>query len=112
MINFHGKKFRLVSNSANGEVSTETTFLYSQEGDVITGTYTGGDVLYGHIIGKIDNRNHIETRYHHINSKGDLLTGTCHSVPQILPNGKVMLHEKWKWTCRDNSEGESVLEEI
>ena len=40
------------------------------------------------------------------------MTGICKSVPEILPNGKLRLHEAWQWTCRDHSRGTSVLEEF
>jgi hypothetical protein len=51
-------------------------------------------------------------RYHHINVEGEMMTGICKSRPETLPNGKIRLHEKWRWTSGDFSEGESVLEEI
>ena len=31
--------------------------------------------------------------------------------PCILENGKIELHEKWKWLNGDESEGESVITE-
>jgi hypothetical protein len=54
----------------------------------------------------------LDMRYHQINMKGELTTGICLSIPKILPNGKIGLHEKWQWTSGDKSSGESVLEEI
>jgi hypothetical protein len=38
--------------------------------------------------------------------------GVCHSVPQILDNGKIKLSEKWQWLNGDQSEGESVVVEM
>jgi len=40
------------------------------------------------------------------------MTGICTSTPEILPDGKIRLHEKWRWTSGDLSEGESVIEEV
>ena len=40
------------------------------------------------------------------------MTGECHSVPEILPDGRYRLREKWRWTCGDGSSGESVIEEL
>ena len=37
--------------------------------------------------------------------------GVCHSIPQILDNGKIELYEKWQWLNGDKSEGESVVGE-
>jgi hypothetical protein len=50
-------------------------------------------------------------RYHQVNNKGELMTGTCQSIPEILPNGKIRLHERWEWTSGDKSLGTSVIEE-
>ena len=50
--------------------------------------------------------------YHQISTEGHLMTGTCHSKPEILPNGKIKLHENWQWTSKDMSKGSSILIEI
>lgn len=112
MINYHGKTFRPVLNSENGETSTETVFHYQQQGNILTSTYIGGKILQGHLIGLVDEDGKIDMRYHQVNSSNELMTGICRSVPEILPNGKILLHETWQWTSGDFSEGNSVLEEI
>ncbi|MEN7551085.1 n-acetylglutamate synthase [Rapidithrix thailandica] len=111
-MNYHDKKFRPISNSENGETSEETIFLYQQEGNILTSEYSGGKILKGHLIGLVDEEGNINMRYHQVNTKGILMTGTCHSRPEILENGKIRLHESWQWTSGDCSEGESVLEEV
>jgi hypothetical protein len=40
------------------------------------------------------------------------MTGKCVSTPEITPDCKIRLYEKWKWTCGDFSSGESIIEEI
>ncbi|WP_291725908.1 n-acetylglutamate synthase [Bernardetia sp.] len=111
-MNYHNKKFRPVSNTENGETSEETIFHYKQEGNILTSTYTGGKILKGHLIGMVDEKGNIDMRYHQVNEKGELMTGVCKSRPEILENGKIRLHETWKWTSGDLSEGKSILEEI
>lgn len=109
---YHNKKFRPVSNTENGETSEETIFHYKQEGNILTSTYTGGKILKGHLIGMVDEKGNIDMRYHQVNEKGELMTGVCKSRPELLENGKIRLHETWKWTSGDFSEGKSILEEI
>lgn len=46
-----------------------------------------------------------------VNTKNELMTGICFSKPEITANGKVRLHESWKWTSGDQSNGTSILEE-
>ena len=50
--------------------------------------------------------------YLHINEQKQVRIGICHSVPQILDNGKIELSEKWQWLNGDKSEGKSVVVEM
>jgi len=109
-INYNGKKFKSVSNTDNGEVSSETIFHYHQKDHIIWATYGGGEILFGTLSGRLENGKLIFT-YQHQNLDGHFKTGKCESVPQII-NGKLFLQETWEWTCDDFSKGESMLEEI
>ncbi len=111
-IDYNNKKFRPIQNSENGETSAETVFEYQQHGNVLTSSYTGGQIRTGHLMGLVDEDGNIEMCYHQVNHKGELMTGVCFSKPEILANGKIRLHETWQWTSGDKSEGSSVLEEI
>ena len=111
MINYNNRKFRLVSNTDNGETSAETVFEYKQEGNVISSCYSGGKIIAGHLIGLVDEDGTIHMHYHQINNRNELMTGICVSVPEILPDGKIRLHESWEWTSGDKSKGSSVIEE-
>ncbi|MNE35170.1 hypothetical protein D3C87_1095550 [compost metagenome] len=111
MINYNNKIFKPITNSENGETSTETAFLYKQKENILTAEYSGGKIIKGHLIGLVDNQGNIEMRYHQVNEKGELMTGICHSKPEILENGKIRLHETWQWTSGDQSKGNSILEE-
>ncbi len=111
-MNYNNKKFKPIANSANGETSEETIFEYKQTGAILTATYKGGQIRIGHLIGLVDEKGEIEMRYHQINSKGELMTGMCHSKPEKMENGKIRLHEVWQWTTGDKSSGTSILEEI
>ncbi len=109
--NYNGKTFQPVSNSENGETSSETLFLYKQVGNIVTSEYAGGKIKFGHLIGIVDQVGNIEMSYHQINEKNELMTGICKSKPEILANGKIRLHEYWQWTSGDKTKGQSILEE-
>lgn len=111
-MNYHQKRFKPISNTDNGETSEETIFLYQQKGAILTSEYSGGAIKKGHLIGLVDEFGKIDMRYHQVNLKGDLMTGICHSKPEVMPNGKISLHEKWQWTSGDRGRGASILEEI
>ncbi len=111
MINYNDKIFRPVVNSENGETSNDTVFIYKQLGNILTSEYSGGKIIYGHLIGLVDENGEIEMRYHQVNQKGELMTGICKSKPEILENGKIRLHETWQWTSGDKSKGQSIIQE-
>lgn len=111
-MNYHDKKFRPILNTPNGETSEETIFHYKQDGNMLTCTYSGGQIKTGQLIALVDSEGNIDMRYHQINNKGELMTGVCQSTPEILSDGKIRLHESWQWTSGDQSTGNSVLEEV
>jgi len=111
MINYNQKIFRPISNTENGETSNETIFVYTHIGNIITSTYSGGKIISGHLIGLVDEQGNINMRYHQVNNKGELMTGQCQSTPEILPDGRIRLHETWEWTSGDYSKGQSIIEE-
>ena len=112
MINYDGKNFRPVQNSDTGEVGSETVFHYHQSGDLVWAEYGGGEIVFGRLIAKCNAGGVLDMRYQHLNKKGELMTGVCTSTPDVLDDGRIRLHERWRWTCGDNSSGESVIEEI
>lgn len=112
LINYNDKKFRPVLSSDNAETSQDTTFHYFQSENILHASYSGGSIIKGTLIGIVHPDGKIDMRYQQINKKHELMTGKCHSVPEILPDGRIRLHEKWQWTSGDCSEGESVIEEV
>lgn len=111
MINYDGRVFKPVSNTENGETSSETVFLYKQVGHILTSTYAGGRIKQGHLIGLVDEDGNIDMRYHQVNDRNEIMTGMCRSTPEVMDNGRIRLHESWQWTSGDRSAGRSVLEE-
>jgi hypothetical protein len=111
-VSYGGRRFRSVENSASGEVGPETVFAYRQDGDVVSATYEGGGVRSGVLIATADGGGNLEARYAHVNASGGLMTGECRTTPEVLPDGRLRLHEEWRWTSGDESSGRSVVEEI
>jgi hypothetical protein len=111
-MHYHNKSFRPVANTDNGEVSGDTVFYYRQSGNIVTAEYAGGSIVKGHLIALVDEQGCLDMRYHHVNTDGALQTGICRSVPEILPDGRIRLHETWQWTSGDGSVGASVVEEV
>ncbi|MCM5661592.1 n-acetylglutamate synthase [Galbibacter mesophilus] len=111
-INYDNKAFKPVANTENGQTSQETIFKYKQEGQMVSANYGGGEIAKGHLLGLVDKDGVITMCYHQIDIHGNLRTGKCTSVPEIIENNKIRLHETWEWTSGDFSKGTSIIEEI
>lgn len=112
MINYHNKSFQVKANTDNGEVSNEMIFRYEQFGNVVQCAYSGAEIETGFLKGTVDEEGVITMSYEQVNRKGLSRTGICVSTPEILEDGRIRLHESWRWTNGDMSAGTSVLEEV
>jgi hypothetical protein len=111
-LNFDGRLFKAIAQTENGEVTPDTLFHYHQRGNVVWATYEGGAIAFGTLVAALTRDGKLDMRYAHVNRAGELMTGKCESVPEVLPDGRYRLHEKWQWTSGDGSSGSSVIEEI
>ena len=111
-INYHGRHFRSLESSESGEAGSDTTFHYRQDGELVWATYDGGEVRFGTLVAVAAEDGALDLRYHHVNKAGELKTGVCRTRPEVLPDGRLRLHEQWRWTSGDGSRGASILEEI
>lgn len=112
MIDYNNKRFKPFSISEQSEITSDTIFLYKQNENILTSTYSGAAIKLGHLIGLVDENGAINMSYHQINKNGELMTGTCISKPKVGPDGKITLYESWQWTSGNKSNGTSILKEI
>ena len=111
-IDYDGKSFIPKLNSVNGEVSEQTVFHYHQKDTVIWAEYAGGDILKGFLIGTVDEAGMLDFTYQHLNIKKEIKIGKFHSIPVVLKDNCIELHEQWQWLNGDQSKGTSILIEI
>jgi len=111
-IDYDNRRFRAVSNVDTGDVTTDTTFHYHQRDAVVWATYDGGGVAFGTLIATVDARGRLEMRYQQVSVTGQLRAGRCLSTPEVLPDGRLRLHESWSWTEGGEGSGTSVVEEM
>ena len=109
---YDNKTIRSDTNTANGEVSEETVFHYHQRDRIVWADYGGGSIVRGFLIATVQDDNRLDMRYQHVNARGELMTGRCHSTPERRPDGRLRLHERWQWTSGDHSSGESIVDEV
>ena len=82
-----------------------------QTGRIVTCRYSGGRIVSGQLIALVDAEGRLDMRSHPMNDRGEGMTGMCRSTPKLLPDGRIRLHEAWRWTSGDGSSGRSVVEE-
>lgn len=111
-IDYNGRRFRGVKNYDSGDLTRETLFEYYQEGLVVWGTFSGGGVLKGVLLARVLDDDSLDMVWQYVNRSGQLVRGTCLSCPQLLPDGRLRLHESWIIECEKQVAGESVIEEI
>lgn len=111
-INYDDRIFRVRDNAATGEVGDGTRFHYHQNGSRLTGTYEGGSIRRGHLLGQVLPDGRLKFVYHHENTDGELKAGRCESVPSRTEDGRLMLTERWEWLTDDRSSGTSVIVEV
>ena len=111
-IDYNLKIFVATQNSANGQISEEVVFQYFQKENVVWGNYEGGAIKKGNLVGICNEDFTLNFVYQHIDIHNHLKTGKCFSTPEILPDGRIRLYEKWQWSCDDYSEGTSIVEEV
>lgn len=109
---YDNRFFRGAGNSPGGDVDGSTIFHYRQQGDVVWATYQGGAVRFGTLTALVLEDGRLDMRYQQVAVNGAFKTGRCLSVPEILPDGRVVLHESWRWTEGGEGFGHSRVEEI
>jgi hypothetical protein len=111
-INYDGRRFRMASTSTGDTAAVGgTIFTYQQAGDLITCHYTGGSVREGRMMGLADATGKLTIRFMHIYTDGRMMSGDGETVPEVLPDGRLRLHETFT-VFDDGQAGTSVVEEI
>ena len=110
-IDYEGKVFISKVNSENGEADNQTIFHYHQNDCVLWADYMGGEIIKGHLIGTVSDDGILDFHYHHINKNKKVRIGKCHSIPYVLDNRKIEMHEEWQWLNGDKSKGVSIITE-
>lgn len=108
----HNKRMRPRINSANGQVDEATLFEYFQDGDFVWGTYSGGVIERGVLVGKMNAKRNIHFHYMQIDKDGQMGQGHSKSSTEFLKNGRIALYEDWQWSGNRTGSGTAIIEEV
>jgi hypothetical protein len=70
------------------------SFRYTESGDLVHATYSGGRVRLGHRVG-IRRGNHLEFRWAEVLESGETRGGRADVRLEVLADGRIRLHELW-----------------
>ncbi|WP_433360879.1 hypothetical protein [Streptosporangium sp. CA-115845] len=109
MIDYDGRRF-----TTGGVPSTERhpIALYRQDGDLLWGEFSGGHARRGTLTGLCAPDGTLDFAYTMVLDNGAVVSGHCRSTPELLPDGRVLLHETWERYGSHADSGVSLLEEI
>jgi hypothetical protein len=107
----HDRRF-VVAENAHGVSGADTVFHYRVDGAVITGTYAGGRVRAGQLVGRATAPDAIELLYHCVTTDGALLAGWSRGRVGVDGGGATTLAFEWGWLSGAEGGGESRYVEL
>jgi hypothetical protein len=110
-IDIDGKRF-VTSGNEHGVSGADTKTVSAPDGRRITGTYQGGRIARGHLVGKATGADRIELLFHCLTTDGELMAGVSRGRVSRNACGLVELHFEWAWLTGDRSGGHSSYVEL
>jgi len=108
MIDYDGRWFSPVTATPE----SATVAHYHQEQDLLWADFTGGEVRRGSLAGTCGPDGVLRFAYSMVLTSGEVITGLCHSTPEVLADGRIRLNEQWERFGAHPSSGSSALEEL
>ena len=99
----HRKRFRVVVNE-HGMSNELTIFSYRVEDDLVLGSYRGGPIRTGQIIGMTCDDDAIDMRFQCVTSGGELKAGRSRAVLSTGHDGRIVMLFDWSWLTQDGGE--------
>jgi hypothetical protein len=92
----HDRRF-VTTGNPHGVSGADTVFHYRMDGRTISGTYRGGRIRDGHLIGRATGAETIELLYHCVTTEGELLAGWSRGRVGTDLTGRTTLAFEWGW---------------
>jgi hypothetical protein len=90
----------------------ESVATYHQDGDLFWGEAEGGTLRRGSVLGLATPDGELDFSYSFVFTDGRVVSGRCHSTPELLDDGRIRLREDWERFGVNGSTGVSYLEEL
>jgi hypothetical protein len=106
-LDYDGRRFRPVTADDQAPAAH-----YHQAADLLWADFSGGHVRRGTLVGTCKDDGVLDFGYSMVTDGGDVITGRCHSIPELLSDGRIRLTEHWERFPPHASSGVSYLEEV
>jgi hypothetical protein len=110
-VSIHDKRF-VTTDNPHGVSGSDTVFHYWVDGSAITGTYSGGRIRTGHLVGQVMSAETIEMLFQCLTTDGELLAGQSRGEVTEDAAGRARLEFEWSWLTGDRSGGRSRYVEL
>jgi hypothetical protein len=110
MLNYEGRRFRSVEPDTFSPVDGPGG-TYHQDGSVVWAEFDGGSMARGSLVGTCGEGGVLRLAYCALLTDGRVIAGRLRSVPTVLKDGRIRLHEHYERFGDDAGSGVSVIEE-
>lgn len=105
-------RYFVPAENPHGVATPDTVFHYRVEDDAILGTYAGGRVARGNLVGRATGPETIELLYHCVTTDGELLAGWSRGSVGTDTDGRTTLAFEWGWLAGAQGGGDSRYVEV
>jgi hypothetical protein len=105
-INYEGREFRK-SGDDDG-----TVVRYHQDGDLVWTNFTGIQIRRGAVTGLCGPDGTLRLAYTMVLATGAVISGHTMNIPELKPDGRLVLREEWERYGEHAATGTSYLEEV
>lgn len=109
-MNLNNLKMNVIETAGNGIVNELTIFTFSQTDNIISATYSGGQILKGYLVGTLDH-DKLSFSYCQLQTNGKTDNGRS-ECDVLIENEKIRLVEHFTWASRNGETGINILQEL
>ncbi|WP_082460516.1 hypothetical protein [Pseudomonas mediterranea] len=102
----NNRRFTIADN-VHGLSDAGTVFHYHVEENTISGTYQGGQIRMGNLVGRVTGPDTIELLYQCLTTDGEILAGWSRGTVGVDLAGRTTLIFIWGWLFGATGGGES-----
>lgn len=108
-VNLDGVTMFVSSTAKGGVVDASTRIVFSQRGSRVVGTYQGGRIRRGALVGAFSGAA-LKFRYLQVEDSGEIHGGRSTCEIAQAPGGRLRILERFTWTTREGG-GTNVFDE-